>query len=179
MSDQPKRPYEQMHKIACGLVERLQGACHRLEIAGSLRRKEKLIGDIEIVAIPIMHTNLFGEPTDTSEVDTLLAGWPITLIRNGQKQKAFDFVGSKGQTYKVDLFLQPDPATWGVNMMVRTGSRDFTQKMVTLNWQGGFMPVGYKVKDARVWRNGETLDTPEETDVFGLWGMDFIEAVAR
>ncbi len=178
MSDQPKRPYEQMHKIACGLVERLQGACHRIEIAGSLRRKEKLIGDIEIVAIPILHTNLFGEPTERSEVDTLLASWPVTLIKNGPKQKAFDFVGSKGQTYKVDLFL-PTVETWGCVYMLRTGSKEFAHKMVTPNWQGGFMPVGYKVKDTRVWRNGETLDTPEETDVFGLWGMGFIEPGAR
>src|SRR5690606_28750539 len=110
----------------------------RIEIAGSLRRKKEMLGDIEIVAIPILHTNLLGEPLNTSEVDDLLATWPITLHKNGAKYKAFSFEWQPGWTFKVDLFLQPDPATWGYNFMVRTGSAEFSHKMVTPRRFGGY-----------------------------------------
>jgi DNA polymerase/3'-5' exonuclease PolX len=62
MSDNEKRPYAQMMTIARAVVERLRPACQRIEIAGSLRRHRPMVGDIEICAIPIMPTDLFGEP---------------------------------------------------------------------------------------------------------------------
>ncbi|MCC6454465.1 MAG: hypothetical protein IT328_05940 [Caldilineaceae bacterium] len=179
MSATDKRPYAQMLTIARGIVERLQPACHRIEIAGSLRRKRPLVGDIEIVAVPILHTNLFGEPLDTSEVDQLLSHLPITLHKNGAKYKQLSFFGSLGNVYTVDLFLQPDPATWAVNFLLRTGSADFSHKMVTPKSQGGYKPDGYLVRDARVWHNGAAIDTPEERAIFTLWGMDYIEPEDR
>lgn len=75
---------------------------------------------------------------------------------------------------QVDLFLQPDPATWGVNMLLRTGSAEFSRKMVTKRSQHGFMPDCYQVRDARVWAGAKLLDTPEEADIFALWGMDYV-----
>ncbi len=176
MSDTEKRPYAHMLKVACGLVQRLRPACHRIEIAGSIRRKALLCSDIEIVAVPILHTNLFDEPLETSKVDDLLAEWSlqVTVTKNGAKYKQFMFMGKRGGWYKVDLFLQPDPATWGVNFLIRTGSSDFAHRMVTPRWQGGYMPDIYKVQGARVWENGVALPTPEEDDVFALWNMEFV-----
>lgn len=179
MSDTEKRPYAQVHAVASALVNALSPACHRIEIAGSLRRQKEMVGDIEIVAIPRLHTNLLGDPLDTSEVDDVLASWPLTLHKNGPKYKQFSFEWQPGWTFKVDLFLQPDPATWGWNFMVRTGSADFSHKMVTPRAYGGFKPDDLVIKDARVWRNGASLDTAEEPDVFALWGMQFVEPEDR
>lgn len=36
------------------------------------------------------------------------------------------------------------------------------------------MPDGYQVRDARVWAGAKLLDTPEEADVFALWGIDYV-----
>src|SRR5690349_5390941 len=105
MSDTEKRPYNQVMTVALNLVGALTPACHRIEIAGSLRRKKELVGDIEIVAIPKLHTNLLGEPLESSGIDDLLAQWPIALHKNGQKYKAFSFEWQPGWTFKVDLFL--------------------------------------------------------------------------
>lgn len=153
MSNSPKRPCAQMMAVAGAVVNRLTDACHRIEIAGSLRRGVPMVGDIEIVAVPKLERDLFGVPTSISEVDHLLASWPVQLLKNGPKYKQFSFVGSAGNTYTVDLFLQPEPATWGVNFLARTGSADFSHKMVTPKWQGGLMPNGYKVEGARVMSN--------------------------
>lgn len=179
MSQQDKRPYAQVHPIAVAMVERLRPACHRIEIAGSLRRQRPLVGDIEIVAIPRLDADLFGAPLLTGDVDRLLAAWPVEMVKNGPRYKQFSFASTAGQRYTVDLFLQPDPATWGVNLLIRTGSAVFSQKMVTPKWSGGYKPDGLEVREARVWQGNEMLDTSEEEKVFALWGMDFVEPAAR
>lgn len=179
MSEGTKRPYAQMHGIACGLVERLRPACQRIEIAGSIRRKRPTIGDIELIAIPTPITDLFGVDSGTTLVDATLAAWPITFIKNGQKYKQFTFEGRSGETYTVDLFLQPDPATFGINYMIRTGSAAFSKRMVTKRSQGGYMPDDLRVDGAKVWRNGAIVPTLEEMDVFDLWQMDFVEPEER
>ncbi len=74
----------------------------------------------------------------------------------------------------MDLFLQPDPATWGVNMLLRTGSAEFSRKMVTKRSAGGFMPDFYQVRDARVWAGARMLETPEEEVIFHTWGMAYV-----
>ena len=179
MSNAEKRPYSQAVVVANALVQVLGPVCHRVEIAGSLRRQKEMIGDIEIVAIPKMHTDLFGEPLETSEVDDLLAGLPIILSKDGPKYKAFSFEWQAGWTFHVDLFLQPDPQTFGVNMLLRTGSADFSHRFVTPKAFGGFKPDGIEVKDARLWRNGAALATPEEQDVFRVYEMAFVEPQDR
>ena len=49
---------------ATSLCEELADACDRLEIAGSIRREKKEVGDIEIVAIPIRPVDMFGDVDD-------------------------------------------------------------------------------------------------------------------
>lgn len=174
MSERPKQPFATMMYTARLLVAKLQPACERIEIAGSLRRERPLISDIEIVAIPKPILNLIGEPTERTEVDDLLDTLPVTFTKRGRKYQQFWFGGSALPFY-VDLFLQPDPATWGVNFLLRTGSATFSHFMVTPRWQGGYKPEGIEVKDARVWRNGVALDTPEEIDVFNAFGLEYVE----
>lgn len=137
-----------------------------------------MIGDIEIVAIPKYMTDLFGEPTAFSELDELMIDWPIVLKRNGQKYKQFQFAGYSGDLYTVDLFL-PSVETWAVVYMIRTGSSDFSRRMVTKRSMGGLMPNGLSVADGRVWLNGAALTLADEGDLFSEWGMDFVEPKDR
>jgi DNA polymerase/3'-5' exonuclease PolX len=168
--------------VAEKLAERLRPACERLELAGSLRRKKALVGDIELVAIPKLTKNLFGEEVYPSQIDLLLAAWGVQLTLNGQKMKQFILETTRRERYQVDLFLQPDPATWGVNFMIRTGSADFTKWMVTKQEYRGACPNGLAISGARVHLCDTPLlfmDTPEEEDVFRLWNMDFIPPEER
>ena len=174
MSDTVKRPYTQVMRVADVLMDSLRPHCHRLEIAGSLRRQKEMVGDIEIVAVPIPHTDLIGDPLETSQVDDWLTNKPLTLHKNGNKYKAFSFEWQPRMWFKVDLFLQPDPRTWGWNYMIRTGSMDFSKKMVLPQRHGGYKPEWASIEGARVWREGKVLDTREEAMVFDLWGMDFV-----
>ena len=183
-----KRPYAQVMPIAEKLADRLSARCERIEIAGSLRRQCETVGDIEIVAIPMLQLDLFGNVDDSiaTPLDTYLNSLMMTgHIRHtahkrwGAKLKSFLFTTTMGGDYQVDLFLQPDPATWGVNMMVRTGSAEFSKRMVTQRSKGGWMPDGMYQRDAQLWRDGEVLDTPEERDVFEAIGKEWVEPKER
>src|ERR1035437_1907534 len=51
-AEDKRYPYAEAYAIALDVLEQLKPHCIRAEIAGSLRRKKPLVGDIEIVAIP-------------------------------------------------------------------------------------------------------------------------------
>lgn len=193
MSNGTKLPHRQVYPLAQKLLERLAPACDRIEIAGSLRRQCPAVGDIELVAIPRFVRPIMGvtpaERWGWSELDHLLADWDrdkkIDIVKGdklrGKKRRytQFAFASNAGQTYTVDLFIQPDPATWGVNLMIRTGSSGFSQRMVTSKAKGGLMPDGLRVENALVWADTRLLLTPEEEDVFELWEMAYVRPEER
>lgn len=177
MSNTAKRPYAEMLEIAQRFVAEIAPHCEREPvIAGSLRRLRPEIGDIEIVAVPKLCRTGFWEPiaSGKSEIDDWISKLSAKPIANGPKQKKFIWGG-----VQIDLYLQPDPATWGVNLMIRTGNRDFSRWMVTPQRQGGACPDALTFREARIWCNGRALQTPEETDVFRLLGLDWIEPENR
>jgi DNA polymerase/3'-5' exonuclease PolX len=51
--------------------------------------------------------------------------------------------------------------------------------MVTSKQYGGYMPSNLNVKDGRLWTHGDALHTPEEVDVFEIYGMEYIEPEKR
>lgn len=175
-----KQPYAVMRPLADGLVERMRPACERIEIGGSLRRECALIGDIEIVAVPrFRQISMFDMGGQASLLDELIENWPVQLLANGPRMKKFLLTTKNGLSVQVDLFVQPDPATWGVNFLLRTGNDVFSHKMVTKRSEEGYMPDHLRVKGARVWDGDKVLDTPEEEDIFRLWGMYFVPPVER
>lgn len=185
MSEGVKRPYDQVHTVARAVVEMLQPYCHRIEIAGSVRRKKLWCTDVEIVAIPKIRTeattDLFGEVISTnkvSQVDELLARVPVTLHKNGEKYKAFSLEWQPGYTFKVDLFL-PTVDTWGYTYLVRTGSAEYSKRFVTARAYGGLKPDEFTIRDARIWRNGAVLSVLEEHDLFDLFGVKWIDPEQR
>lgn len=156
--------------IASKVMAKLRPNCERIEVAGSLRRMKSQVGDIELMIVPT--EALY------AQLDALMDAGKIRHVapkRWGEKLRSFMMTttGSNPLDVQFDLFLQPDPATWGVNMMIRTGCAEFSHRMVTKRGQGGLCPDCYTVKNAMVWdQDGAVVDTPEEADVFRLWGLD-------
>ena len=178
MSEGTKVPYDEAKKIADELVVLLGGHFSRLEIAGSLRRKKEFVGDIELVGIPhaVLDPNSFWA-TPISPI------WAITSL-----MKTFGYKAEKsGEKYikfvsnhalNVDLFLCT-PETWGCIFMIRTGSAEFTRKMVTRKYAGGWCPDHLYFRDGRLWNGGDVLYTREEEDVFDELGLAFIPPEQR
>lgn len=168
-----KQPLSVAAAVAADLVVELRPFCERIEVAGSVRRRKAQVGDLEIVALPVAVTDLFGEPTGRTLLDDWLAGNHIQPSKNGTKYKQFIWQGSQ-----VDLFLaQPD--NYGVILMLRTGDADFSRRMVTLTTWGGFKPAELTVSDGGVWRQGKQLAVPDEETLFRLWGMAWVPPEER
>jgi DNA polymerase (family 10) len=175
MSSSEKRPFAEVLPIAEGIVDELRPYCERIEIAGSLRRKKEMIGDIEIVMIPQETEGLFGgSKRDGALLLALTAsyrGW--RRVKGGEWYQQYLVEGMT-----VDFFITT-PEKWGCIFLIRTGSADFSRKVMTARSQGGLCPDHLKFWSGRLWDGDRALETPEEKDVFQALGLAFIAPEAR
>jgi len=154
-------------KVAESLVEHLRPACVRIEIAGSIRRLKPEVKDIEIVAAPdltpVKRAMLeFGKPVPplhNTLLDKLVYEMKqddaIRVEANGDRYKKMYL---KYAGIKCDLFINIPPSAWGVQMVIRTGSSDFSHWCVTEQRLGGALPNGYFVKHQVLWVKSEGFD---------------------
>lgn len=186
-------PLDQARHIADQILDRFAPACLRIEVVGSIRRAEPVIGDIELIAIPATDRPVFGANPDKwnwTRVDHLLAeldsAGKIDIVAGNnhrgpeRKMVRFMVIGSKNNLYQVELWLQPSPSTYGMNKMFRTGDRYFAQWMITSSEKGGALPPGWWSDDAILHdADGNVVATPEEEDVFTALGLPFVEPQDR
>lgn len=192
-------------EIAKAFVELIEPYTDRLIVAGSLRRRLAMIGDIEIVCVPKVETlpigfpDMFGEQA-TGEVDYLDATMTM-LLDKGWVTKRLDTNGSPRwgprtkyllfQGARVDLFTSPADR-FGWTLLLRTGPEQFCRQLVlpVRNDQGkrqltsdrrpGLMPEHIRAKSGLIYRtSGERIETPEEADIFKLFGLDYQEPWER
>lgn len=172
-------PYADALALAEHLVTLLQPGCERILIAGSLRRQKKEVGDIELVAMPMLTPalDLFRQPIagmEHSGLDERLALLKTEgYTKNGPKYKQFIYQG-----VSVDLFIA-SPETWGCVATIRTGSADFTHWLVTPRRSGGGCPSHLKFSEGRLISGGGHYPTPEEIDVFAALEQRWVEPVDR
>ncbi len=117
-------PLEQAKEIAQKIVTRLKPYCHRIEIAGSIRRQRPFIGDIDIVLIPSDPWNL--------EAEVLALARPFQPKVSGEKLKRFDYKGAQ-----IDLYYA-SPETWATLLLIRTGSKESNIRLCTLAKRKGW-----------------------------------------
>lgn len=180
MSKGTKKPYGDVYPVAQEIVEKLSPYCDRIEIAGSLRRKRKMIGDIEIVALPKYATqkNLFEEVVATENLlHYFLIYETKTALTKGvgenARQKQFMYAG-----IQVDLFLPASPDHWGSIFFIRTGSHTFNMWVMNERCKH----VDIKFFQGRLYKHislNNAQKTPNEEDVFEALQMDFVPPECR
>jgi DNA polymerase/3'-5' exonuclease PolX len=173
--------------VAAAFIAMLAGTYDRCEIAGSVRRKQRDVGDIELVAVPTIGTTWDMFDTPVGQVDLLhhrlgvlreagtveprrrADGSPVW----GRQMKLLRWGG-----FPIDLFAV-DAARMGWILALRTGPAAFSRQLV--------VPVGSTTKDGRpgllprflVPRDGwltyrasaERIPTPEESGVWRLFDL--------
>lgn len=169
------RPLTLMADLADRVRHRLSAACLRIEVAGSIRRQEPMVGDIEMVAIPRLEPGgLFGE-RQVSKLDTLLklmqADGRIHITAGGTRQKKIVILTTL-PTIQLDLFLVA-PESWGYQLAIRTGPADYSKWLVTRQRLGGGLDDAFYCRDGAVWEEigedaGIIHPVPEERDFFAL-----------
>jgi DNA polymerase/3'-5' exonuclease PolX len=176
---------------ARAFVVALESTYDDLVVAGSLRRRLAMIGDVEIVAVPKLETvtgGLFGDETLT--VDRL-DGRLTALLDTDEVSKRRDRNGSprwgptlKYLTYqgaRVDLF-SPCAERFGWILALRTGPAAFSRQLVvqrgrkTKDGRPGLLPPLIVPRDGWLtWRvSGERIETPSEPSVFDLFTLAYI-----
>lgn len=164
-------------KIADYIVELLRPHCIRIEIAGSIRREEEICGDIEIVLIPKPYeTGLF-----TSGIASVLNEWEKVkgeLIygkcKYTQRVIPSKIIGRDGKRVMLDVFIV-DPTNWGLIFAIRTGSKDYSHKVLAQGW----VKRGYKSEGGHLIYRGKSYDVPEEKDLFARIGLPYCEPKNR
>lgn len=157
-------------KTATAIAEKVKTElaphCQRIEIAGSIRRKKPNVKDIEIVAIP--------KPYDVglfeSGIATVVNRWKKVKGELPCKYTQRDLP----EGIKLDLFFAT-PENWGAIFAIRTGSADFSHKVLATRWK----KLGYTSSGGVLSRDGETIYIREERELFELLGLDWVEPENR
>ena len=157
---------QQAKEIALKTLEQLRSHCNRIEIAGSIRREKPEPNDIEIVAIP--------KPYDVglfeSGIATVVNCWE--KVKGELPCKYTQRILPEG--IKLDLFFAT-PENWGLIFAIRTGSADFSYKVLASRWA----KLGYKSVNGMLTRDGKTYPVLEEKDLFEMLGLEWVEPRLR
>ena len=158
--------YEEAKKIADEVRMALAPHCWRIEIAGSIRRKRPEVGDVEIVAIPKPYgTGLF-----ESGIATVVNRWE--KVKGELPCKYTQRMLPQG--IKLDLFFAT-ARNWGMIMAVRTGSADFSHKVLARRWSA----LGYSSSGGELYKDGIAYPIYEEMDLFRFLGIEWVRPEER
>lgn len=185
------------HQDAQAMAERVVGyladACHRVEVAGSLRRGRPTVKDIEIVCAPRYRPGLFDE--DGYGFDELLEAVRYRVRTrdlvwrkpDGSVSMSEPKIAERGRYYRlaladahggipIDLFVVRPPAQWGAILAIRTGSAAYSKRLVC-----HARNMGYRCVDGRLVHvdTGSAISTPSEQDFFRACGVDWVPPSAR
>lgn len=168
-------------RAASELVAELEPHCHRIEIAGSIRRQEPTVKDIEIVCVPYTAVDLFGNPDPSlpHEVRRHLEQMLIQPRRNknghriGWGQK---FLAGELEDVPIDVFCVLPPAQWGAILAIRTGPAAYSKMLVTQALKRGMRCVDGRLMrpDVRV-----PVETPTEQSFFEALQLDYVDPTRR
>lgn len=166
--------------VANELATALGDGCLRIEVGGSIRRRSPDVGDIEIVAVPRVHTErvregLFEDRDLTVDelqvmIDLLLLDGTLMAHpddpKRGPRYSKLMHVASRIQ---VDIF-SCTLDTFGMALAIRTGPAQFSQWLVNeARARGYHVANGYELHKGRLSCNAIpclVLPTREEGDVW-------------
>jgi len=143
------------------------------EIAGSIRRKKKLVGDVEIVCIPkkVMDMDLFGhveEQRDQGFIDQ------VNIFSKVKGKPTGKYTQRIVYGVKVDIFMV-NHDSWGTQLAIRTGPAEYSHKVLARRW----CSMGYKMEGGVLHRNGEAVPVKNERSLFNLLGLRWVEPENR
>ena len=180
MSPKPRFPFVLASPMALELVRVLRPFCDRIAIAGSVRRRQREVGDIELVVIPkkVQHSGLL-EGFSTEE-DLLVREVERLLLigyfgKRGALGPSKKFVRHMESGIPVDIF-STDAANWGMTLFVRTGPKEYVQaamsRFISLG-NYGHASGGVTLKD------GTEVTCPNEATVFKYLEAEFLPPERR
>ncbi len=162
-------PFEQAKKIADEIVTYLKKNkdVKRIDVLGSLRRKNLTIGDIDIAVIS-------KKGLERSVVDYFIA-YPKkkNLINSGQKKVSMMVYPS----IRVDLRVQ-DAKSYGSMLQYFTGNKDHNIRLREFALGQGYSLSEYGIKDLRS-KDKKLYEFPNEKKFYNFLGLNLISPEER
>ena len=151
--------------LIADLVARLRDVrgVHRIEVAGSLRRRRPTIGDLDLLAAVDDPAALIGALDGLPKVEKVLSAGidkSSIVLRDGPQ---------------VDLMVCP-PAAWGTHLLHFTGSRDHNIAL-----RGMALDRGWSLseKGFKVIESGELLLAADEVEAYARLGLPWVAPELR
>lgn len=176
--------------LANGVLIALYPFCEGQMIAGSIRRQKPEVNDIDIVAMPkgMVAVGPLGVPVSFPENTVWSLLIPKELKKIGLKVEASGqelLRCSFADGFQVDVY-RARPETWGVILLVRTGSKAHNVKLCTLARNMGLMlsasqgVLAYWIDGKRVPEGkGKVIASRSEEDIFAALKLGYIEPKNR
>lgn len=184
-------PLRQATVIAQRIGKALADDALRVQIAGSIRRRKPIVGDIELVAVPrITHEAVPTMFESESVAINHLRGRLEAMIRAGDlaphpEDPKFGERYAKlwaPEGIQVDLFMPANLDAFGTILLIRTGPATWSERIVTDARRRGHHFAEGELHQGVVSCKGSTspaacvrVPTPEEAHVFRALGMAFVE----
>jgi DNA polymerase (family 10) len=156
--------------LANSLLDSIKHLCdpEHIMVVGSIRRKCPEINDIDIVLIP-------QDWLWNTIIQKLKTQWKAQVVEAGQELARLKVsTGATSEPVQVD-FYRARPETWGVLLLIRTGSTQHNIKLCSLAKQKGMMLSA----KAGVNKNGRIIASRTEEEIFKALEMDFVEPEKR
>jgi len=161
-----------MYWTAARVMDEIAPLCVRAMIAGSVRRCKEVPGDIEIVCIPTPQEDMFGQAVGVSpDFCELVNSWEKVKGEPTGKytQRILPWFDAK-----LDLFMVT-PQSWGLQVAIRTGSADFSHRVLARRWT----QLGYQSEGGVLQKDGHAFPLDDERDVFELLGIPWVDPWER
>jgi DNA polymerase (family 10) len=158
----------EVEPLAFKVLTAIEDFCVRAEIAGSLRRRRATINDVDVVVQPRPEPDSW-----TNILKTVRGEFDATTEKQGDKLATLyiPFASIKGQGHiQVDLY-RATVATWGILLLVRTGSKEHNVHLCNVA-----ISKGYRLfySQGLVDKTGMVIAGRTEEEVFQALGTPFI-----
>lgn len=173
-------PFEQADAAAKNICALLNECCDRIDIAGSIRRKRRVIHDVDLIAIPrstrSAPTTLFGDTVEVSLLAELITRMSqqgmVKIIKRGEKYQRLEFTNLQ---IPVDLYLASE-ATWSTLLLIRTGSKEHN---IYLCSRARDLGMQLKADGSGLLKNGRPFANDSEESIFRALDLDFVPPEKR
>ena len=151
---------KQAERLADQLKERVAAQCDRIEVAGSIRRQKNKVHDIDFVVVTKSDVDWqkISEKLERLKAKPSCAGNSVIKA----------FVPSQNGLFQVD-FYRAKPLTFGIHVLVRTGSADHNM------WLAGYaISKGMRIKYSEgLIKEGVVIAGEDEKGVFEVLGLPY------
>jgi DNA polymerase (family 10) len=161
----------EVERLAHKIIGAIEPYCEKAEVAGSVRRCKDTVNDIDIVVLPKPHSwiKLLKEIRRRFDAVTEKQGAKLATLY-------VPFVSKQGQGYvQVDLY-RASKRTWGILLLIRTGSAKHNIYLASLAIRKGCRLAYSK---GLVNEKGEVVASKTEREVFQALGLDYISPQDR